>query len=337
MKNKTILIDAIGLHSSGGLILLRYITDELERLNIAYYLVTDDRPKKELKTIHYTVSHRTIFLTRSFFLNKLIKDNDFSCLLVFGNFPPSIRIKIPTYLYFQNTLLADATYDSLAPLSVRLKLIVQRFLIKINIKNIDFILFQTNTVKKIFLAKYTFNSYNCFVLPFFNIDKSNFDKSKKVESTYIYVSSNAYYKNYKNLLIAWELFSKDNPKSKLYLTIDKPVNFELFIYNSVIFLGQISHNEILKITNKCEYCLFPSFTETIGLGLVEAYIYKLKIICSNLPYVYDVVKPSLTFDPNNPISIYEALLKTKNNINTISPTQIVIENKINELIKILLK
>jgi len=330
-----ILIDAIGLHSSGGLILLRYLTDELERLKISYYLVTDDRPKHELKTIHKTISHRAIFVKRSFYLKKIVKNNNFSCLLVFGNFAPSIRLKIPTYIYFQNTLLADDTYDSLASISTRLKLKVQRCLIRINIINTDFIVFQTESVQKLFLTKYNFDLKNCFILPFFNIDKSNIDETKKNASTYIYVSSNAYYKNYKNLIIAWELFSKENQNCKLFLTIDRPIEFDLYKCNSVIFLGHISHNEILKITNKCEYCLFPSLTETIGLGLVEAYFYNLKIISSNLPYVFDVVIPSITFDPNNTSSIYEALCMSEISKNEIVASQIVIENKINEFIKII--
>lgn len=61
----------------------------------------------------------------------------------------------------------------------------------------------------------------------------------------------------------------------------------------------------------------------------------LDVISSNLDYVYQSIEPSLVFDPNSSLDIS---LKMKKYLNrNIQESKVKIENKVDELIKILIK
>ena len=57
-----------------------------------------------------------------------------------------------------------------------------------------------------------------------------------------------------------------------------------------------------------DYLVYPSLVESFGLPLIEAQINHVNIIASDLPYVYDVCKPYLVFDPR---SVNDILSKLK--------------------------
>jgi glycosyltransferase involved in cell wall biosynthesis len=78
--------------------------------------------------------------------------------------------------------------------------------------------------------------------------------------------------------------------------------------------------------------IFPSLFESFGLGLVEAVQYKLPVISSNLDYVFEVIEPSLIFDPFDVQSISNAL-EYSITLN-LKPSIIKIENKLNNLLEI---
>ena len=67
----------------------------------------------------------------------------------------------------------------------------------------------------------------------------------------------------------------------------------------IINVGKVSFENAIIYTKKSKYCVFPTLNETLGLGLVEATIAGAKVLSSNLPFIYDVVEPSLSFDPYN--------------------------------------
>ena len=85
----------------------------------------------------------------------------------------------------------------------------------------------------------------------------------------------------------------------------------------------------------CPYLIFPSIIESFGLPLIEAADSGMKVIASDLPYVYDVVKPSLTFDPYDKIAIADAVMKAMDP-ETPFP-EVVTRNDVDKLIALLLK
>ena len=46
-----------------------------------------------------------------------------------------------------------------------------------------------------------------------------------------------------------------------------------------------------------EFLIFPSLSESFGLGIVEGINAGCKVIGADLPYLYAVCRPSATFDP----------------------------------------
>ena len=66
--------------------------------------------------------------------------------------------------------------------------------------------------------------------------------------------------------------------------------FDFFIGDQPIFV-------INKIYEIADFLIFPSLNRSLGLPLIEASLYELPIISSNIDFVYEVCKPLRTFDP----------------------------------------
>jgi hypothetical protein len=90
---------------------------------------------------------------------------------------------------------------------------------------------------------------------------------------------------------------------------------------------------VVDVLNKTKTLVFPSLHETFGLPLVEACQLKMFVISSDLPYVYDVINPSLTFDPFSKNDIANKMHIALDQ--ELKSPEIIIKNKINKLIKTL--
>ena len=67
----------------------------------------------------------------------------------------------------------------------------------------------------------------------------------------------------------------------------------------------------VDVYSLCQYLVYPSLTESFGLGLMEGHAAGLQIISSDLPYAHSVVKPSATFDPLNPQNMAKVILANR--------------------------
>ena len=84
-----------------------------------------------------------------------------------------------------------------------------------------------------------------------------------------------------------------------YLKLFKSAN------TNVIFLSDLSFEEIFIIYRYTDYLIFPSLIESYGLPLLEAMFNNIDIIASDLPYVYDICKPLMVFNPNEIEDIFD--------------------------------
>ena len=64
----------------------------------------------------------------------------------------------------------------------------------------------------------------------------------------------------------------------------------------------------MKLYSYIDYLIFPSLSESYGLPLIEARFNDVKIIASDLDFVYDVCQPFLVFDPYDTDDMYEKIL-----------------------------
>ena len=101
---------------------------------------------------------------------------------------------------------------------------------------------------------------------------------------------------------------------------------------TIINHGILNKNKLNEIYNKSKYLIFPSLNESFGLPLIEAVLNNCYIICSDKEYVYQVVRPSLTFNPNSIESISKSIVNAYKNIGLRKP-KLLVENKIDTFVK----
>ena len=95
-----ILIDALYINNSGGLELLKYLIEYLEKNSISAHYLIDKRceysfllvPKERKSVLHASISSRLQFY-------KHHRDS-YESVLCFGNIPPNISIDAKVYTYF---------------------------------------------------------------------------------------------------------------------------------------------------------------------------------------------------------------------------------------------
>ena len=90
---------------------------------------------------------------------------------------------------------------------------------------------------------------------------------------------------------------------------------------------------MIDIYSSSPFVIYPSLTESFGLGLVEAIAFKCKIIASNLDFVHDICVPSATF---NPIKEAEISAAFSNAISSELPMSVLkIKDEIHKILEIL--
>lgn len=338
MKKEFISIIAPNIKSGGGKELLEYL--------IEYILET--RPEIKLKVyLDISMSHiscnynlEIVHLSSSFakillFYRKI--DNS----IYFGNLPP-LRKSSNSMVYFHNPyLIMELNELRKKSLKFFIKYNLQQLYIKYFIKNVNTVACQNEEIKQSFINIYSFN--NVKVLPFFRL--CNFLSDKKIDKIYdfCYVSLAHPHKNHIKLIDAIKILSDKNISIKIALTIesghDKLIEKiddlnQRGIVN-IVNLGVLSKGNVCKLYSESKALVFPSLQETFGLALIEAVKMNIDIIASDLDYVYNVVEPSLVFNPNDENDIANKLLIYMNE-NTIK-SRSLIENKIQELVDTIVK
>lgn len=333
-----ILIDALYINNSGGKVLLDYLIEELEKTDKEVFYLLDERIQKEklqLKKNKVVYLKASLIKRRNFYKEN---KNKFSSILCFGNLPPNVKTSAKVYTYFHQLLFLDLPKE-MSFISKKIYYIKTRFLNAFK-KNTDYWMVQTELVKEKLSKKYGIQGSNILVIPFYPPFTSEVKTNIRKEHQYIYVSNVSKHKNHLRLIEAFAKFYDKHKKGKLILTIPddaseilNSINVKVNQGYPVENIGFVDRNSLRQLYMESEYHIFPSLTESFGLGLVEAIENGCKIIGADLPYTYAVCKPSLVFNPLEVDSITEALSLSlqKNTINSESK----VTNKIDTLISLL--
>ena len=192
------------------------------------------------------------------------------------------------------------------------------------------------------IEKYGENKNKIEIIPFFKSIKKNraIDNIGKISNSFLYVSNAYPNKNHIRLIEAFCNFYDKYKIGKLTLTvsekfdevkklIDSKIQQEYPIEN----LGYVSQDILIKSYIQSEFVIFPSTSESFGLGLIEGIEFECKIISADLPYTYAVCEPSIVFNPLSIESIEKSFdLAIHNNVkNSILKTK----NSISKLINLL--
>ena len=338
---KMLLLDALYINNSGGKILLDYLIDQLEQSNINVCYLLDKRIKNQERNIKIS---NTIYYIEGSLVQRhrfyKMHSTSFNKVLCFGNLPPTVRLKTPVFTYFHQKLFISIPNDMPVrqKITLRLKTIVFKFLQP----HTDYWLVQTDIVKQDFMAKFSkIESEKVILMPFFpQIRTGEVEKIERKKHSYVYVSNGSPHKNHIRLIDAFVKFYNIHQLGELHLTIGTEFSKINAIIQSlksqgypIINRGLINRSEIAKVYNNAEYLIFPSLSESFGLGLIEAIENGCKVIGADLPYTYAVCNPSIVFNPLNIDDIVKTLEMTLEN--NIKPTQQLVYNKIDELIEIL--
>jgi glycosyltransferase involved in cell wall biosynthesis len=334
-----ILVDALYINNGGGKILLDYLIAELEKSTLDVYFLLDNR----IKGKHYKISEeKVIYLKGNFFKRHyfyLTNKKRFSKVLCFGNLPPNIKINAEVLTYFHQPMYLDIPdeFSFIEKFKFKCKIAI----LKQIAENTDYWLIQSPFIKEKLISKFHFKSEKVKVLPFYPEFISLDLNIIREENTYLYVSNATPHKNHKRLITVFCDFFDKYKKGKLILTVNEDypeilgqIKESLEKGYPIENIGFVDRATLQKKYRSSEFLIFPSLTESFGLGLIEAIDCGCKVIGADLPYTYEVCEPSLLFDPLSNISLFKAL---ENSLNSqkVKPSVPKIKNEISELISLL--
>jgi len=331
------LIDAVYINSFGGKTILELILGKLINSRTPYHIIFDSRLESKYLNILNNKDYTIIFSNHKNRKNFYLKNiNRFSSILCLSNIPPPIHTLVKTSVFFHNSLLLNPLNQQISFKNRLINLLKFSYIKYYNQNDYNWLV-QTRYIDKLLQTHLKINPKNIFVYPIFKEESESFN-SKKSPNNFVYVSSRVSHKNHKRLIKAFIEAAKNTDKEiKLHVTLNKEeLSKSVFLKNlKVEFHGTLSINAVNDLHNCCEFAIYPSLVESFGLPLIEAANYGCKVIASDLPYVHEIIGPSLTFDPYSIESISNAILKAIDT-DDLKGTKVLVENKLDNFIKFII-
>tara|TARA_Y100000816_G_C26098900_1_gene582024 strand:+ start:303 stop:1331 length:1029 start_codon:yes stop_codon:yes gene_type:complete len=237
-------------------------------------------------------------------------------LISIGDYPLPI-FKNQIVFVNQANLIKNEEYEFS---SQSISFLLKRIYFKIFSKNVKKFIVQSNFMKFKLMQSYNLDKKK-FLIYKDLIQKPNFSfklyKRRKVIKL-LYPSNHYEYKNHELLI---ELFKNYKIKNiEIYVTATKKEFQKFRISKSFRRLDYFKNHRVFKVYSKFDALIFPSFIESLGLPILEAKLFKMPIICSNLPYAKELLgNKGIFFNPLSTKSLYKSLmsylsLKNKKNL-----------------------
>lgn len=335
-----ILLDTIFINNGGGKILMDYLYRTLRNQpNEEFVVLIDERLKSEYNT-QYSENIKKVYLNGLLNRNKYYKihKNSFTAVLCFGNIPPPIRLNAKVYTYFHQRIYLSIPKSF--SYKERFKFFLKVQILRKYIKNCDYWLVQSVQMGEALAEKFKIKNETVLKIPFYpSFNKVGVFEKKK--NSFIYVSNASPHKNHILLINAFCKFYDVKHTGSLVLTVD--IGY-LEIYNlirqkiesgyPIKNLGFINREELYQHYQSAEYLIYPSLSESFGLGIIEAVANGCKVVGADLPYLHEVCDPSIVFNPLDQESIYKSFFYATDGKN-IPPTILRTSDQIDELIRLI--
>lgn len=140
---------------------------------------------------------------------------------------------------------------------------------------------------------------------------------ERIDGKVIFTGSLFYKKGIFSLIKAWSLVLKKRPDARLYVygkgeqaPLERLMDEQTS--RTVFFNGHISRSELLDVLLTGQLAVFPSYSETFGLGVVEAMSMKCPVIYTKRSCGPEIVadnKEGLLVNPDNVEEIAETIIK----------------------------
>ena len=329
-NKKQVLIDCCYLNSPGGKTILFDILNKLQT-NIycgLFIILIDFRNQdivKSFKEITFKIISNNEY-SRILFYKKNRKS--FYSVLCLSNVPPPIKLKSNVYIYFHNNILLS-TKNLELDFKTRLNFYLKKKYINWLNHNRYKWFVQSYLIRSNLSEKFKISKEKIKVYPIFEDLRGN--DIAKLDS-FIYPTTISNHKNNIRLIKAFIQSASELPNLlfNLKITINKTAETEkVMLYApknlNIDFTGALSRKSVIDAISKSKFLIFPSLTESFGLPLIEGCQLGCYVICSNLPYVNHVIKPSLTFDPYSVDSISKMINQSLQDKNLIF-TEIKVES-----------
>jgi glycosyltransferase involved in cell wall biosynthesis len=329
MSNSRIFIHANNVHSGGGRKLLISLLNAVIK-KYEWYGIFDQRlsPLDDVDISRIKWVPRSVFgrFKSERWLSKSVLPSDI--VICLGNLPPLFTCRGRVIVFVQNRYLVDSSLTFNNPLSVKLRIYLERLWLTLRSSNVNLFVVQTSSMKTL-LFNLVGSKINISILPFIdckdgysrvfsfytnNIFDFNDCNTRKYD--FLYVASGEPHKNHHNLITAWILLAKEGLFPSLCLTVDGSQSSEVigcieeakFIYGlKLTNVGVVASSVVNSLYHQSNALIYPSLMESLGLPLIEARQAGLQVLAPELDYVRDVVDPDQLFDANSPISIARAV------------------------------
>lgn len=169
------------------------------------------------------------------------------------------------------------------------------YIIKNSLKRTDKVIVQTNWIKEAIIKSTKIDSKRiCKISPTINNIDAKVEEDYLKEKIFFYPASAAIYKNHQCIVEAVKKLNNQGISNfKVLFTLDfsyrEILNINQDIEDKIIFLGNISRNEVIDKYRK-SVLVFPSYIETFGLPLLEAYMVGSFILASECEFSKEILK-----------------------------------------------
>ena len=312
-----ILIDSIYIHNSGGKVLLEILINWIRVNNKdSFFFLFDSRLPSSIIAKVASENYKILKASennRKFFYKK--EQLSFSHFLCFSNVPPPIKIEKPVTIYFHNDIILDPTKSNIGMIQKFKFRLKKKYIYVKNQKQYNWAV-QTSLMKGKLIKAFGVDSKNIFIFPFFEEFTPVLNKCM-ISGTFLYVANYTLNKNHKRLIKAFMQASLETDinftlkltlEEKEFKVLLKEINY-LKSNFELINLGILDKKGLVVAYQEANFFIYPSLKESFGLPLIEASNFLCFILASDLEYVHEVIKPSLTFDPYSTQSISDVILK----------------------------
>lgn len=255
-------------------------------------------------------------------------------LMHFTHFNKSIFYRRPYVVTIHDLTYSIAAKEGimiskLPPIIYKIKYLVYERAIKDTIKNAKKIIVPSYNSKKDIISAYKINdsrvevTYESVDADFSSGGKKEVFKDLedrfdiKKEKFFVYVGNASPHKNLKRLVLAFDIFSKDNKelklvlagkKEKFYVALEDWVGKDQIGDGRIVFTGVVTDDELKALLSNSYACTFPSLAEGFGIPPFEAMASGTPVLTSATSCLPEVCENSaIYFNPYSEKSIAEKM------------------------------
>jgi glycosyltransferase involved in cell wall biosynthesis len=330
-----ILFDAVHVNRSGGEVLLDVLIDALRPHQEGIHFLLDDRltGKFDAHGLAHVIYLKASVLQRHRFYSK--NQHHYNRIFCFSGIPPTKKTDGECLAYLQNSLLIEHPGWSH---SAALKRSLQNLFMRVFGGHVNGWIVQTEHMRRIATNFFRLGPTDISVLPFFK-DPLGFSERVSHNGFHLLYTSEGYpHKNHRRLFDAFETAWLTRPDLVLHVTLsDRFGDLKSYVVElnarglPIVDHGFVSHAQLISLYASMDAQVFPSLTESLGIGLIESAQAGLPVIAANRHYVIELIKPTATFDPLDLESIRAALIAVA--AKPAKPAQLRIRSHLGDLVE----